>query len=221
MSTISLADVRHNPDVRSYIESANRFLDRMGYTEHGLRHAGIVANVARMICLKLDYSPRESELAAIAGFMHDMGNVVNRHGHGQSGALMAFRILTEIGMDAEEIALILGAIGNHEEVSGTPVSYASAAVILADKSDVHYSRVRNPDPEAYDIHDRVNSAVRRAQLRCLPKEECINLTLTIDTSVATVMHYFEIFLSRMVMCRNAAELLGCQFRLTINGVRIG
>lgn len=221
MALITLDDVRNNETVRTYIQMANQMLYAMGYTEHGLRHAGLVANNARRLCLKLGYSERQAELAAIAGFMHDIGNVINREHHAQTGALIAFQLLTQMGMPPDEIALIISAIGNHEETTGFPVNYAASTVILADKSDVHFSRVQNPHRGEFDIHDRVNFATQRSRLRVMPKERLIELNLEIDTSVASPMEYFEIFLDRMVMCRRAAEALECRFHLMINGAPIG
>ncbi|MCS7273640.1 MAG: HD domain-containing protein [Fimbriimonadales bacterium] len=221
MAIITLDEVRNNETVRTYLQMANQVLYAMGYTEHGLRHAGIVANNARRLCLKLGYTERQAELAAIAGYLHDIGNVVSRQNHAQTGALIAFHLLTQMGMPPEEIAIIVSAIGNHEETSGYPVNYAAATVILADKSDVHFSRVQNPNRSAFDIHDRVNFATQRSRLRVMPKERIIELNLEIDTSVASLMEYFEIFLDRMVMCRRAAEALECQFHLMINGAPIG
>ncbi|MDW8105842.1 MAG: HD domain-containing protein [Armatimonadota bacterium] len=221
MAIITLDDVRNNETVRTYLQMANQVLYAMGYTEHGLRHAGIVANNARRLCLKLGYTERQAELAAIAGYLHDIGNVINRQYHAQTGALIAFHILTQMGMPPDEIAIIVSAIGNHEETSGHPVNYAAATVILADKSDVHFSRVQNPNQGEFDIHDRVNFATQRSRLRVMPKERIIELNLEIDISVASLMEYFEIFLERMVMCRRAAEALECQFHLMINGAPIG
>lgn len=221
MALITLDDVRNNETVRTYIQMANQMLYAMGYTEHGLRHAGLVANNARRLCLKLGYTERQAELAAIAGFMHDIGNVINRDHHAQTGALIAFQLLTQMGMPPDEIAIIISAIGNHEETTGFPVNYAASTVILADKSDVHFSRVQNPNQGEFDIHDRVNFATQRSRLRVMPKERLIELNLEIDTSVASLMEYFEIFLDRMVMCRRAAEALECQFHLMINSAPIG
>ena len=221
MTLITLDDVRNNETVRTYIQQANQMLYAMGYTEHGLRHAGLVANNARRLCLKLGYTERQAELAAIAGFLHDIGNVVNRDHHAQTGAMIAFHLLTQMGMPPDEIAIIISAIGNHEETTGDPVNYAASAVILADKSDVHFSRVQNPNQGEFDIHDRVNFATQRSRLRVMPKERLIELNLEIDVSVASLMEYFEIFLDRMVMCRRAAEALECQFHLMINSAPIG
>ncbi len=221
MTLVTLETVRTSEKVRTYIQMANQMLYAMGYTEHGLRHAGLVANNAKRLCLKLGFSEREAELSAIAGYLHDIGNVVNRDHHAQTGAMIAFHLLSEMGMSPEEIAIIISAIGNHEETTGFPVNYAAATVILADKSDVHFSRVQNPDRGEFDIHDRVNFATQRSRLRVLGKERIIELSLEIDTTVATVMEYFEIFLDRMQMCRRAAQALECQFHLMINQVPIG
>jgi len=218
MNEIRLRDVRKDPRVKTYIEKANEQMDAIGYTEHGFRHAGIVAGVARGIPKKLGMPERESELAAIAGYLHDIGNVINRANHCETGALLAHSILTSMGMDPTEVAIIMGAIGNHEEDCGYPINPVAAAVIIADKSDVHYSRVQNPNPMTFDIHDRVNHAVQKSYLRVDPETKIISLELVTDVESATVMEYFEIFLTRMIMCRRAADCLGCKFKLVINGV---
>jgi uncharacterized protein len=217
-SSITLRDVRRDPRVRAYIEKANEQMSAIGYTEHGFRHAGIVAAVSRGIPHRLGLSKRESELAAIAGYLHDIGNVINRNIHCETGAMLAYDILTSMGMDPNELAIVMGAIGNHEEDSGFPINSVAAAVIIADKSDVHFSRVQNPNPMTFDIHDRVNYAVQKSYLRVDPEAKAISLELTVDTQSASVMDYFEIFLLRMVMCRRAADMLGCKFKLVINGV---
>jgi len=214
---ITLKDVKANPKVQTLIDGANQVMAAMGYTEHGHRHAGIVSSITRYILEQSGAPARTVELGQIAGYLHDIGNVINRVGHPVSGANLAFVLLNEMGMKAEELAPVLGAIGNHEESAGTPVSTMSAAVILADKSDVHYSRVQNPMIETYDIHDRVNQAVQRSRVEMDPGRHTVALVLTIDTHVASVMEYFEIFLSRMVMCRNAANVFGYRFALTVNG----
>ncbi|MCS6950165.1 MAG: HD domain-containing protein [Armatimonadota bacterium] len=221
LQQVTLKDVRSYPKVRIYIDAANRQMAAIGYTEHGHRHAGVVSSVTRTICESLGYSPRETELAAIAAYLHDIGNMVNRNNHPEIGAIIAMNILDEMGMDPREIAVVVAAIGNHEEGDGFPIDYASAAVIIADKSDVHYSRVQNPRPETFDIHDRVNHAVQRSNLYVEPDKRVIRLDLEIDTTFASVMEYFEIFLSRMVMCRKAAEQLECRFCLRVNGVDLG
>jgi hypothetical protein len=215
---ITLKEVRSSPKIRKLIEGANEVMKAMGYTEHGLRHVGVVASITRYILDHQNLSAREIELAQIAAHMHDIGNVISRLNHPMHGAAMAFTILNEMGMDASEIAPILGAIGNHEEVTGGPVSVMSAALIIADKSDVHRSRVQNPIIETFDIHDRVNYAVQKSRVEIKSESQTIELTLEIDTTQATVMEYFEIFLSRMVMCRKSAEMLGYRFTLNVNGV---
>jgi putative nucleotidyltransferase with HDIG domain len=217
---VTLRDVRGSDKVRAYIEKANEQMAAIGYSEHGLRHAALVAAIARNICLELGFEPRQAELAAIAGYLHDIGNCVHRIYHPQIGATMAFQILDQMGMAANEVALIIGAIGNHEEPEGEPINIITAAVILADKSDVHFTRVQNPDPTTYDIHDRVNHAVQRSRLDIDKQQKTLTLNLTIDTSEASVMEYFEIFVVRMLMCRKAAEKLGCRFGMTINGVAL-
>ncbi len=202
------------------MKSADEYLKALGYTEHGYRHGNLTGNIARNVLLQLGKSERLAELAAIAGFLHDIGNMVNRDDHGHSGALISFYILNEMGMDPEEIGLITGAIGNHEEENGVALNDISAAVALADKSDVHRSRVRNIDPSTFDIHDRVNYAVERSFLRVDSERKTITLELTIDTAISQVMEYFEIFLLRMIFCRRAAEILGCKFKLVINEIEL-
>lgn len=214
---VSLKEVRNNPKVRKLIDGANEVMRAMGYTEHGQRHVGVVSGITRYIMENLEAPSREVELAEIAAYLHDIGNVVNRIDHPMIGATIALQILDQMGMDALEIAPILGAIGNHEELAGSPISRMSAAVIIADKSDVHYSRVQNPIIESFDIHDRVNYAVQKSRVEMNKDEKTIDLTLEIDTHFASVMEYFEIFLSRMVMCRKSADLFGFQFRLSVNG----
>jgi len=217
---VTLKDVKANPKVRAMIDGANDVMKAMGYTEHGHRHVGVVSSITRYIMERLDAPPRTVELAMIAGYLHDIGNVINRQGHPVSGANLAFVILNEMGMPPEELAPILGAIGNHEELAGTPVSDMSAAVIVADKSDVHFSRVQNPIMETFDIHDRVNYAVQKSRVEMDPEEKLITLVLEIDPSFASVMEYFEIFLSRMVMCRKASSVFGYRFSLNVNGVAL-
>jgi uncharacterized protein len=217
---IMLRDVRNNPKVRVYLQKANEQMAAIGYSEHGLRHSALVAGIARNILLELGHDPRRAEIAAIAGYLHDIGNCVHRIYHPQIGATMAFQILDQMGMDTAEIATIIGAIGNHEEPEGVPINTVTAAVIIADKSDVHYTRVQNPDPETYDIHDRVNNAVQKSYIFINKEEMTITLDLIIDVTKATVMEYFEIFVSRMIMCHRSAAVLGCKFRLIINGVEL-
>lgn len=219
-SPITLKEVKANPKAIALIEGANEVMKAMGYTEHGQRHMGIVAGITRYILEGLDFSPRQIELGQIAAYLHDIGCVINRQDHPFTGATLAFTLLNEMGMPMEEIAPVIGAIGNHEETSGTPISTMSAAVIIADKSDVHRSRVQNTLMETFDIHDRVNYAVVQSRVEMNRQDKTVELTLHIDTQFATVMEYFEIFLSRMVMCRNSAASFGYRFLLTANGVRL-
>jgi metal-dependent HD superfamily phosphatase/phosphodiesterase len=214
---VSLDDVKADPGVRCYMEKADRHLGVIGYTEHGDRHASLVAKISYNILKYLDRAQRDAELASIAGYMHDLGNLVNRAFEAQSGALIAESILNRMGMPFDEISEVVAAIGNHHEESGSAVSDISAALILADKSDVHRTRVRNPDMIKFDIHDRVNYAARNSFLRVHENKKEISLELTIDTQISQVMEYFEIFLSRMIVCKRAAERLGCSFGLAING----
>ncbi len=218
---ITLKDVKANPKVKTLIDGANEVMKAMGYTEHGHRHVQMVSDITRYIMERLEVAPREIELARIAAYLHDIGNVINRQDHPISGANIAFTILNEMGMAVEEIAPILGAIGNHEELLGLPVSTMSAAVIIADKSDVHFSRVQNPILETFDIHDRVNYAVQKSRVEMNPDAKVIQLVLEIDTSYATVMEYFEIFLTRMIMCRKSADTIGYSFQLSVNGLNLG
>jgi uncharacterized protein len=213
---ITVERVREHPHVRPFLDAANQHLKLLGYTEHGLRHAGLVGAIAANVLSRLNYPPRQAELAAIAGLLHDIGNLINREMHGQAGALMAKDILLGLGMEIAEVIAVIGAVGNHEEERGHAISPIAAALILADKADVHRSRVHNPDPETFDIHDRVNYAATHSFLRVAAETQRITLEITIDTSIASVMDYFEIFLSRMIMCRRAAEFLGCRFGLEIN-----
>ena len=215
-SNITIEDIKNNSVVSKFIESANDYLGTIGYTEHGIRHVSLVASIAENVLAHLDYPKRFQELAGIAGFLHDIGNVVNRKDHGQSAALISMRILKDMGATPDEVALIISAIGNHEEEIGDPVNPIAAALILADKSDVHKTRVRNPDFAATDIHDRVNYAAERSFLKVLKNKKIISLQLTIDTQKSKVMEYFEIFMSRMLMCRRAANFLDCNFELIIN-----
>jgi len=214
---ITYEDIRKNPEIHDYIEAGNRVLGVLGYTDHGFAHATKVAETAAVILRDLGFSEREQELAKIAGYLHDIGNMVNRHDHAQTGAILAFRLLDHIGLPASELAIVVGAIGNHDEGTGMPVSAVSAALILADKSDVRRTRVRNRQKTTFDIHDRVNYAVEESDLSIGDARDVIRLRLKIDTDISPVMDYFEIFLSRMLMCRRAAEYLGLPFQLIING----
>lgn len=220
MSEITLQDVKRDERVRVYIEKANEAMAAIGYTEHGFRHAGIVAGMSQGIPRQLGLPVRDSDLAGIAGFLHDIGNVINRNIHTETGAVLAHHILTAMGMETVDIAIIIGAIGNHEEDNGFPINAVAAAVIIADKSDVHFSRVQNLNPVSFDIHDRVNFAVQKSYLRVDAAHKIISLELTINTESASVMEYFEIFLQRMLMCRKAANMLGCKFKLIANGAEL-
>ncbi|HLJ62258.1 MAG TPA: HD domain-containing protein [bacterium] len=215
-----LDEIKRDREVEAYIAKADEYTAAIGYTEHGLRHANLVASIAANVLRHLGREERDVQLAAIAGYLHDIGNVVGRVSHEHTGALLAVRILGRLGMDAVEMAVVMGAIGNHEEQTGEPVSPVSAALIIGDKSDVHRTRVRNPEPTSFDIHDRVNYAVEHSFLRVDERARTITLELTINTTMSQVMEYFEIFLPRMVMCRRAATLLGCQFKLQINGTKL-
>jgi metal-dependent HD superfamily phosphatase/phosphodiesterase len=215
---LGLRNVRANRKIKAYIQKANEQMAAIGYTEHGIRHAALVAAIARNTCISLGYDGRLPEIAAVAGYLHDIGNVVSRFYHPQIGASMSFTLLNEMGFEPDEIALIIGAIGNHEEPEGVPINKIAAAVILADKSDVHFTRVQAEDRAAFDIHDRVNFAVQKSRLEVDSEARTIALRLAIDIGVASVMEYFEIFVDRMVMCRKAAEILQCKFLLTINGL---
>ena len=211
-------DIVNNPEIKAYIRAADASLCALGYTEHSFAHVGRVADVAANILASLGRDERVVELTKIAGYLHDIGNLVNRIEHSQSGAVMAFTILRDMGMSPEEIAEITTAIGNHDEGTGVPVSDIAAALILADKSDVRRSRVRNSEEVAVDIHDRVNYSVTKSSLHVDREDSTLTLKLSIDESVGTVTDYFEIFLERMLMCRRAAQRLGLVFRLTINGI---
>ncbi|HHW18873.1 MAG TPA: HD domain-containing protein [Firmicutes bacterium] len=221
MKMVTLEDVKNNPEVQAYLAGGNAHLGALGYTDHGPRHAGLVASIAKNILERLGYPEREQELAAISGYLHDIGNVVSRYYHAQVGAALAERILRSMGMPPAEVATVMGAIGSHDpEDTCNAVSPVSAALILADKSDVHRSRVRNPDIHSFDVHDRVNYAASRSFLKVDTAGKVISLQLTIDTEIAPVMEYFEIFLTRMLACKRAAEFLGARFELDINQVRL-
>ncbi|MBU7007871.1 HD domain-containing protein [Phosphitispora fastidiosa] len=217
---ITLDDIKKDPIVDTCIRKGNEYLGVMGFTEHGYRHINLISRISRNILERLNYPQREVELAAIAGYMHDIGNVISRYDHGQSGATLAFHVLSKMGMSPEEIAMVISAIGNHEEEYGHPVNSVAAALILADKSDVHRSRVRNQDFATFDIHDRVNYAVEHSFLRVTGETRKITMELTIDIQICPVMEYFEIFLSRMVLCRRAADFLNSRFALEINGAKL-
>ncbi len=216
---IMLDDVKENRDVQTFIQAADEYLAAVGYTEHGRRHAQVVAHNSAKILEELSHPERRCQLAAIAGYIHDIGNLVNRNDHAHTSAVLALDILRIMGMDVAEIAVVMTAIGNHDEETGEPVNDVSAALILADKADVHRSRVRNTAMIAFDIHDRVNYAAVASHLSVDPENKLILLDLTIDTEISSLMDYFEIFMSRMLISRKAARLLGCTFALTINGVK--
>ncbi len=214
---ITFNDIQNNEAIRTYIAGADASLLAQGFTEHSVAHVTHVSKTAAYILETMGYCERDVELAKIAGFLHDIGNLVNRQNHSQSGALMAFSMLDDMGMPAEEIATVTTAIGNHDEGNGVPVNAVAAALILADKSDVRRSRVRNTDRQSFDIHDRVNYSVRQSTLRINEDRTVVKLDLVIDTEHSSVMDYFEIFLNRMVLCREAANRLGLRFKLVING----
>lgn len=217
---MTFEQVRRDHAVQVYISQADAALKALGFTEHSFAHVSVVAERAADILNILGYEERTVELARIAGYLHDIGNVVNRIDHSQSGAVMAFRILDRMEFPPEEIAAIVTAIGNHDEGTGVPVSHLAAALILADKSDVRRSRVRKKADIETDIHDRVNYSVTACDLTADAAEKTITLTLDVDTEVSPVMSYLEIFMKRMVLCKKAAEALDCIFRLVINGQRL-
>ena len=209
-------EIKENEEINTYIRQADSTLSALGYTEHSFAHVTLVAEKAGYILSSLGYPLRTVELAKIAAYLHDIGNLVNRVAHSQSGTIMAFRILDHLGFPPDEIGQIVAAIGNHDDGTGVPVSPLAAALILADKSDVRRNRVRNQDESTFDIHDRVNYSVRKAELKINGAHTIIKLKLTVDTRYGSVMDYFEIFLQRMILCRKAAEKLGLQFKLMIN-----
>jgi len=217
---ITVQDVINSEEVRTFLSITETQMRVLGYTEHSFRHVKLVSDTAGMILEKLGFPDREVELARIAGYLHDIGNAVNRTDHAHTGAIMAYQMLTRMGMDYKEAAEIMMAIGNHDEHTGTSVSNISAALILADKSDVHRSRVRNTDISAFDIHDRVNYAVEKSVITIDSEKKTADLVLKIDTSICPVMDYFEIFLVRMTMNRRAAAFLGLQFQLFINDSKL-
>ena len=217
---ITLKDIKENQELDSLIRGAQKQLNAIGYTEHGHRHISIVSKRAGDILEKLGYPERTVELARIAGYMHDIGNCVNRVDHAHSGAIMAYNILKEMEMPVHERTEIMMAIGNHDENTGTAISDISAALILADKSDVHRDRVVNKNLSTFDIHDRVNYAVTNAELEIDEKERKIILNLTIDTNICPVLDYFEIFMQRTMMSKYAAKYLKVWFELVINGTKL-
>lgn len=212
---ITLQEIKQNESIKALVRSGNRYLEALGYTDHGPRHLGYVSRTASGILKSLGYSEREVELAAIAGWVHDVGNSVNRHDHGPNGAILLFPLLREIGMDIEDVMIIITAVGNHEEQSGTVSSAVSAALAIADKSDAHKSRVRNGRPDVGDIHDRVNFAIQENSVIVDRKHKIIRQELKMDES-SSVLEYLSIYLPRILMCEKAAEFLGQHFELFIN-----
>ena len=219
-SPLTFEYVRENPRVRLYVKMADAALEQIGYTEHGERHVGLVSRIAFNVLKRMGRPEREAELAAIAGTLNDIGNSVNRDHHAQTGGVMAMQLLRDFGMPDEEILTVIAAIGNHHENDGDPVNDVAAALILADKSDVHRTRVRNPDMIRFDIHDRVNYAVEKSFLNVDGDQKHITLELTIDPKISHVMEYFEIFMTRMLASRKAAKHLGATFGLQVNGNRL-
>ena len=217
---ITFEQIKSNEDIKVYITKADESLKALGYTEHSFAHVGKVSSDAAYVLETLGFDPRTVELAKIAGYLHDIGNLVNRVDHSQSGAVMAFRILDKLGMAADEIATVVTAIGNHDEGTGVPVNAVAAALIIADKCDVRRTRVRNTDPDSFDIHDRVNYSVEASSLTITPNRANIILELTVDDKISAVMDYFQIFLGRMQMAKSAASSLKLAFSLVINGQRL-
>jgi uncharacterized protein len=217
---LTVEDLKKSEEVKAFLEIAEKQMEVLGYTEHSFRHVARVSENAGNILEKLGFDARDVELVRIAGYLHDIGNAVNRDDHAHSGAILAYSMLTKIGMDYREAAEIMLAIGNHDERTGTAVSNISAALILADKSDVHRSRVKNTDFATFDIHDRVNYAVEKSVITVDKEKSSATLELYIDTKICPVMDYFEIFLTRMTMSRRAASLLGLNFQLIINNTRL-
>ncbi len=219
-SIVTYKYIKQNPDIMEYIRRSDKALEAQGYTEHSFAHVEKTAATSAMILTTLGYDERTVELARIASIMHDIGNVINRADHAQSGAVMAFRLLDNLNMPASEICSIISAIGNHDEGTGLPLDPISAALIIGDKTDVRRSRVRNNDLLTFDIHDRVNYAVEKSELRFNDDNSSIILELQIDTKISSVMEYFEIFMKRMLLCRRAAGFLGVQFEMLVNGSKI-
>lgn len=219
-SLVTYKYIKQNPDIMEYIRRADKTLEAMGYTEHSFAHVERVAAVSAMILETLGYEERTIELARIASMMHDIGNVINRIDHAQSGAVMAFRLLDNLSMPASEICSVIAAIGNHDEGTGQPLDPISAAMIIGDKTDVRRSRVRHTDLLTFDIHDRVNYAVEMSKVGFSDDNSSIILELQIDTAISSVLEYFEIFMNRMLLCRRASEFLGVQFEMIINGSKI-
>jgi metal-dependent HD superfamily phosphatase/phosphodiesterase len=216
---LTFEDVQQDPVLSAFIAQADRVMGGLGFTEHGFRHANLSGRIAYNVLTRLGHDERTAALAAIAGYLHDVGNMISRNVHGQTGAVLVQQVLND-RLDPQELSVIMGAIGNHEEEHGMNAGTVAAAVILADKSDVHRSRVRKAEHIEFDIHDRVNYAAEQSFLRVDSAAKTVTLELTIDTEISHVMEYFEIFLGRMVMCRRAAEQLECRFHLEINGTKL-
>lgn len=220
-SFVTYKYIRENKDIRTYISNADAAVKAVGYTEHSFAHVEKVAANVKMILEGLGCDERRVELGMIAAYLHDIGNVINRDDHAQSGAVMAFRLLDNLKMPADEICEIISAIGNHDEHTAQPMSAVAAALIIADKADVRRSRVRNAEDIKSDIHDRVNYAVEKSELYFSDDKKELILELTIDNSISSVMEYFEIFMQRMILCRRSAEYLGVNFRIRANGYDLG
>ncbi len=217
---ISFQDIKNNDAIKTYISQADQSLLALGYTEHSFAHVSVVANTAKQILESLEYPEHDIELVQIAAYLHDIGNLINRNDHSQSGALLAFRLLNEIEMPPKDIAMVCTAIGNHDEGTGVPVNPLAAALIIADKTDVRRSRVRNRDFTSFDIHDRVNYSVKKSTVKIDDDKTSIRLMLEIDNNFGSIMDYFEIFLGRMILCRKAAEKLNLKFMLYINDQQV-
>lgn len=217
---ISYSQIRDSREINLMIEKGNQVLKCLGYTEHSRRHAAKTAETAAMILKELGYKKHTIELAKIAGYMHDIGNSINRHDHAHSGAILAWEVLRRMDMDLEDVLTVTAAIGHHDEATGDAVDPVSAALILADKTDVRRNRVQNPDRNKYDIHDRVNYAVLSASVTVDAKKRVVRMDMELDDGTCSLVDYFEIFLERMLMCRRAAEMLNCKFRLSANGSKL-
>lgn len=216
---ITLADVRHHPEIEALIDAGNAYLAALGYTEHGLRHVGYVSRVAGETLEKLEYSPEQQELARIAGWVHDVGNCVNRLNHGPNGALLLYPILRDMGMPLPDVLTVVTAVGNHEEETGTVSSAVSAALVLGDKTDAHRSRVRYGKPDPDDVHDRVNFAISKCHVSVDPESRVIRHVLQMD-GTSSVTEYLAIYMKRITLCEHAAHFLHCRFALSINGLNI-
>jgi uncharacterized protein len=219
-AVITIEELKRDPQVIAFLQRANEQMRLLGYTEHGQRHAALVGSIAHNVLMRLNYPERVAQLAEIAGYLHDAGNVIHREAHAQSGALIALGILERLGLPYDEIATIMGAIGNHEEERGDAVGPVSAAVIIADKADVHRSRVQNPKSETFDIHDLVNNASTRSFVRVDADKKVISFEIDIDTHVSQVGDFFEIYVTRLLIARRAAKFLGCDYHLIVNGSRV-